>query len=454
MSKPSIPKGTRDFLPGQVIKRNFIFSTIRSVFEKYGFLPIETPAMEELKTLTGKYGEEGDRLLFKVLNNGDYLNKANKEALANLDSVALTSSISKRGLRYDLTVPFARYVVMHQNDLQFPFKRYQIQPVWRADRPQKGRYQEFYQCDVDVVGSKSLMYEAELISIYNEAFEKLGVDVIIKVNNRKVLFGLAESASIADQFMDMTVAIDKLDKIGADGVKKEMLGKGIPETAIQQILENLSISDLDKLETAFANSETGLEGIKELRQVHRFVDTDKLKNEVRFDITLARGLNYYTGCIFEVQANPQSYPDLVMGSIGGGGRYDNLTEVFGMKDMSGVGISFGAARIFDVMEEENLFPEGLANTIPILFMGMDEESHQVAFSSASRLRAEDIACDVYPEAAKFKKQMKYANAKAYPFTVIIGQEEREAGLMTLKNMDTGEQERLDVETLIQQFKAK
>jgi histidyl-tRNA synthetase len=454
MSKPSIPKGTRDFLPDQVIKRNFIFSTIRSVFEKYGFLPIETPAMEELKTLTGKYGEEGDRLLFKVLNNGDYLNKANKEALANLDSYALTPSISKRGLRYDLTVPFARYVVMHQNELQFPFKRYQIQPVWRADRPQKGRYQEFYQCDVDVVGSTSLMYEAELIQIYNEAFENLGVDVIIKVNNRKVLFGLAESAGVAEQFMDMTIAIDKLDKIGSEGVKKEMLGKGIDETSIDQILTNLQIDNLDDLEKAFVNSETGLQGINELRQVHQFVDTDQLKNEVRFDITLARGLNYYTGCIFEVQANPQSYPELVMGSIGGGGRYDNLTEVFGMKDMSGVGISFGAARIFDVMEEEGLFPQGLANSVPLLFMGMDEESHVLAFSMASQLREAGIPCDVYPEAAKFKKQMKYANAKAYPFTAIIGEEERLAGLMTLKNMSTGEQQRVDLDALIQQFKVQ
>ena len=454
MSKPSIPKGTRDFLPDQVIKRNFIFSTIRSVFEKYGFLPIETPAMEELKTLTGKYGEEGDRLLFKVLNNGDYLNKANKEALANLDSYALTPSISKRGLRYDLTVPFARYVVMHQNELQFPFKRYQIQPVWRADRPQKGRYQEFYQCDVDVVGSTSLMYEAELIQIYNEAFENLGVDVIIKVNNRKVLFGLAESAGVAEQFMDMTIAIDKLDKIGSEGVKKEMLGKGIDKTSIDQILSNLQIDNLDDLEKAFANSETGLKGINELRQVHQFVDTDQLKNQVRFDITLARGLNYYTGCIFEVQANPQSYPELVMGSIGGGGRYDNLTEVFGMKDMSGVGISFGAARIFDVMEEEDLFPQGLSNIVPILLMGMDNESHLQAFSIASQLRDADIPCDVYPEAAKFKKQMKYANAKAYPFTVIIGEEERLAGLMTLKNMSSGEQQRVNLDALLAQFKVQ
>lgn len=442
MSKPSIPKGTRDFLPSEVIKRQFIFDTIKSVFELYGFLPIETPAMEDLRTLTGKYGEEGDRLLFKILNNGDFLAKANAEALDQRNSQGILPSISKRGLRYDLTVPFARYVVMHQNDLQFPFKRYQIQPVWRADRPQKGRYQEFYQCDVDVVGSDSLMYEAELIAIYNEAFARLGVDVVIHVNNRKVLFGLAEAAGITDHFMDMTIAIDKLDKIGPERVKDEMLNKGIPDSAADQVLANLDISCLDELEVAFSNSPTGLAGIAELREVHTYVDTDSMKNKVVFDIKLARGLNYYTGCIFEVAADKESYPDLVMGSIGGGGRYDNLTEVFGMKDMSGVGISFGAARIFDVMQELDLFPAQIDNVVPLLLMPMDEESHRYACQVAAELRAGGMACDVYPGAAKFKKQMKYANARRYPHVAIVGEEERQQGLITLKNMESGEQQKL------------
>jgi len=338
--KPSIPKGTRDFGPEQVSKRNYMFGIIREVFIRYGYQPIETPTMELLSTLTGKYGEEGDRLLFKVLNNGDFLSKADEEALQNRDSRKLTASIAEKGLRYDLTVPFARYVVMHQNELSFPFKRYQIQPVWRGDRPQRGRYQEFYQCDVDVVGSNSLMYEAELVQIYDEAFRRLGIDVVIKFNNRKVLFGIAEAAGIPEHFMAMTMAIDKLDKVGIEGVRKEMLERSIPETATEKIEEILSVSDPLDLKPLFADSPTGLKGIEEIEAFFQYFDPAKAANEVRFDITLARGLTYYTGCIFEVQAK-----GVQMGSIGGGGRYDNLTGIFGLPGLSGVGISFGADRI-------------------------------------------------------------------------------------------------------------
>jgi histidyl-tRNA synthetase len=431
-----------------VIKRRFIFNTIRRVFEQYGYLPIETPAMEDLKTLTGKYGEEGDRLLFKVLNNGDFLAKADQSALDSKDSQGVIPSISKRGLRYDLTVPFARYVVMHQNDLNFPFKRYQIQPVWRADRPQKGRYQEFYQCDVDVVGSTSLMYEAELLHIYDQAFSRLGVKVVIQINNRKVLYGLAEAAGIVDNFVDMTTAIDKLDKIGTDKVIEEMTKKGISDEAARRVMNLLKIDSLDELAVAFAGSPTGLLGIQELRNVHAYIDDSGLHNKLVWDITLARGLNYYTGCIMEVKADVEAYPDLVMGSIGGGGRYDNLTEVFGMKDMSGVGISFGAARIYDVMVEENLWPEDLPIVPPVIVMGMDEESHRYGFGIAQKIRASGINCDMYPEAAKFKKQMKYANAQHYPHAIIIGEQERDSGLLTFKTMASGDQEKLDIDAII------
>ena len=444
--KPSIPKGTRDFTPQQVIKRNYIFDTIREVFVRYGYQPIETPAMEDLKTLTGKYGEEGDKLLFKVLNNGDFLSKANEEALKNKNSQKLVHSISKRGMRYDLTVPFARFVVMHQNDIAFPFKRYQIQPVWRADRPQKGRYQEFYQCDVDVVGSGSLMYEAELVQIYDEVFAKLGLDVNIKVNNRKVLFGIAEAAGIADQFMDMTIAIDKLDKIGMDGVENEMLKREIPQKSIDIIKNILEIKKLDELEKAFAGSETGLKGIEELRKFHRYFDLKGATNEVSFDITLARGLNYYTGCIFEVAAK-----GVKMGSIGGGGRYDDLTGMFGLKDVSGVGVSFGAARIFDVMEELNLFPENAKQKLQVLLIAFDEETHTYAFDCLNKLRAAGVNADLYPEPAKMKKQMKYANAIKAPYTIMIGGNEMESGQLTLKNMESGEQSSLPLSDIINQL---
>ena len=445
MNKPSIPKGTRDFLPDQVLKRQFIFDTARTVFTQYGFVPIETSAMEDLQTLTGKYGEEGDRLLFKILNNGDYLAKADTKALDQRDSQKLLSSISKRGLRYDLTVPFARYVVMNQQHLQFPFKRYQIQPVWRADRPQKGRYQEFFQCDVDVVGSPSLVYEAELIQIYDKVFQSLGLHVIIKVNNRKVLFGLAESIGATDQFVGVTVAIDKLDKIGQDGVTQELLQLGLSQQQIDKLLELLKTKDLTLLEEVFKlDSPTGLLGITELKTVFSYNDSYHNKNRIAFDITLARGLSYYTGCIFEVAVDTDKHPDVVMGSVGGGGRYDDLTGLFGMKDMSGVGVSFGAERIFDVMESLSLFPKQLSYISPIIFLAMDDESLRYAFELVTEMRTQGITCDLYPEAVKFQKQMKYANAKGYPYVGIIGESERESGEVTIKHMDSGKQEKLSI----------
>jgi histidyl-tRNA synthetase len=354
MSKPKLPEGTRDFGPEQVRKRNYIFDTIREVFTLYGFQPLETPSMENLSTLTGKYGDEGDQLLFKILNNGDYLSEVNADDLTNKESAKVLPQISKRGLRYDLTVPFARYVVMHRNELVMPFKRYQIQPVWRADRPQKGRYREFYQCDADVIGSDSLIYEAELVQIYDEAFRRLKLPVTIKVNNRKILYGIAEAAGITDQFMDMTVAIDKLDKVGMDGVKKELSERGIKAEAVSFIENILSSPDLEALKAPFEKSETGRLGIAEMEEMLGYLDGVSLANKLAFDITLARGLTYYTGCIYEVAAE-----GVKMGSIGGGGRYADLTGVFGSPGLSGVGISFGADRIYDVMETLDLFPEAL-----------------------------------------------------------------------------------------------
>ena len=444
--KPGIPKGTRDFLPNQVAKRNYIFDVIKKAFQTYGYVPIETPVMENLSTLTGKYGEEGDKLLFKILNNGDFLKKANKEALADNNSVKLVSSIADRGLRYDLTVPFARFVTMHQNDISFPFKRYQIQQVWRADRPQKGRYREFYQCDVDVVGSDSLMYEAEMMQLFDRVFTELAVAATIKINNRKILYGMAESQGIADKFMEMTIALDKLDKIGPEKVVIEMTNRGIEESQAQAVLKILEIKGLDELEVVFSQSETGLKGIAELRQFHRYIDKAPTSNTLKFDISLARGLNYYTGCIFEVEAN-----DVAIGSIGGGGRYDNLTEVFGLKGVSGVGISFGFARIYDVMEELNLFPEDVTQTIDALLIAFDEESHIYAFELLSTLREKGIHADLYPTPAKLKKQMKYANDTKAPFAILIGSEEKETGQLSVKNMTTGEQEKLTVEQIIKKF---
>lgn len=441
--KPSIPKGTRDFGPEQVFKRNYIFNVIRSVFVRYGYQPIETPTMELLSTLTGKYGEEGDRLLFKVLNNGNFLENADQTALEQKDSRRLVSSIAEKGLRYDLTVPFARFVVMNQHNLVFPFKRFQIQPVWRGDRPQRGRYQEFYQCDADVVGSNSLMYEAELIQIYDEVFHLLGIDVVIKFNNRKILFGMAEAAGIPNQFMDMTMALDKLDKIGMEGVRKEMLQRGIPEEAIGKIEAMLEVKDIQNLRPYFSNSPEGLVGLSELETLLSYSDFSERKNQVYFDLTLARGLSYYTGCIFEVQAL-----GVQMGSIGGGGRYDNLTGVFGLEGVSGVGISFGADRIYDVLEELKLFPADVAGSLHILLVAFDEETHRYAYQCLVKLRAAGINADLYPEPAKLKKQMKYANDRQVPYVLLIGSEEMASGLLALKNMSSGDQEKLSLDEVI------
>ncbi len=444
--KPSIPKGTRDFLPQEVYKRQYIFDTIRSVFEIYGYQPIETPVMENLSTLTGKYGDEGDQLLFKILNNGDFLSKADQLALADKDSKKLVSSIAKKGLRYDLTVPFARFVTMHQNDISFPFKRYQIQQVWRGDRPQKGRYQEFFQCDVDVVGSDSLMYEAELVKIYDDVFHKLGIKSTIKVNNRKVLFGIAEATGISDKFMEMTIAIDKIDKIGEEGVIKEMAKKDISEAVANKVLELLKIDNLTDLEVAFSDSPEGLQGIAELKKFHNYLDTTDTHNKVKFDISLARGLSYYTGCIFEVISD-----DVNIGSIGGGGRYDDLTSSFGLRGVSGVGVSFGAARIYDVMEELDLFPVSVQQKLQYLLIAFDDESHTYAFTQLSKLRQAGISADLYPAPAKLKKQMKYANDISVPNVILIGSDEVASGILTIKEMKTGIQVNKSIDDIIIEY---
>lgn len=443
MQKPSIPEGTRDFGPEQVRKRAYIFDTIRSVFVKFGFQPLETPAVENLSTLTGKYGDEGDKLLFKILNNGDFLKDANEAALAAKDSAKLALSIAKRGLRYDLTVPFARYVVMNRGTLSFPFKRYQIQPVWRADRPQRGRYREFFQCDADVIGSESLLYEAELTQIYDEAFAKLGVPVVIKINNRKVLYGIAEAAGIPDKFTDMTVAIDKLDKIGIEGVRKELAERGISADSISTIEKILAASDLESLRPIFASSETGQKGLDELARVFRLLEKTALHNEIKFDITLARGLTYYTGCIFEVSA--KNYP---MGSIGGGGRYADLTGVFGVPGLSGVGVSFGADRIYDVMDGLNLFPETLAESVKIMLASFDEPTFEYAFLCASELRKAGVAAELYPEPGKLKKQFEYVAKRNIPYVAIVGETEMQTGTLMVKNQKTGEQEAMTVEQVV------
>ncbi len=443
MQKPSIPEGTRDFGPEQVRKRTYIFDTIRAVFVKFGFQPLETPAMENLSTLTGKYGDEGDKLLFKILNNGDFLKDADAEALANRDSNRLISGIAKRGLRYDLTVPFARYVVMNRGTLSFPFKRYQIQPVWRADRPQRGRYREFYQCDADVIGSDSLLYEAELAQIYDEAFDRLGMPVVIKINNRKILFGIAEAAGIPDQFMDMTVAIDKLDKIGIEGVREELAGRGVPPKAIATIEKILAAETPDALRSVFEGSETGLKGLDELSYVFRLLGQTSLQNEVKFDITLARGLSYYTGCIFEVAAK-----NYQMGSIGGGGRYADLTGVFGVPGLSGVGVSFGADRIYDVMEGLGLFPETLAESVQIMLASFDEPSFEYAFRCITELRKAGVSAELYPEPGKLKKQFEYAAKRSIPYVAIVGETEMQTGTLMVKNQKTGEQAAMTVEQVV------
>ena len=437
-----VPKGTRDFLPSEVKKREYIFGIIREVFERFGYFPIETPSFEMLETLTGKYGEEGDRLLFKILNSGDFLQKVDDDYLQKRNSSGILAQIAKKGLRYDLTVPFARFVVQHLNELSFPFKRYQMQPVWRADRPQKGRYQEFYQCDVDVIGSDSLMYEAELIQVYDQVFQALGLEVEIVFNNRKILAGIAEVNGVAGLLTEMTVAIDKLDKIGKEGVIREMAGRGIPNHEAEAILEILHHSDIRALQQKLSQSETGLKGVEEIQAVYDFLEGLELHNKLVFDPSLARGLNYYTGCIFEVKSINAN-----MGSLGGGGRYAELTEMFGRPGMSGVGVSFGAERIYDLMEEKALFPPDLHAVIDVLFVAFDEQTHRYAFRQASALRTRGIRADVYPDPVKLKKQMKYADAIGVPFVAIIGDDEMKNGLVTLKDMKAGSQQQIRIEGL-------
>ena len=452
--KPSIPKGTRDFSPSEVAKRQYIISIIKNNFEKFGFQPIETPSFENSETLMGKYGEEGDRLIFKILNSGDYLAKADEKALQNKESNKLTSSISEKALRYDLTVPFARYVVQHQNEIEFPFKRYQIQPVWRADRPQKGRFREFFQCDADVVGSKSLWQEVELVQLYDAVFADLGLKgVTIKINNRKILSGIAEVIGASDKLIDFTVALDKLDKIGEDGVKKEMLEKGISAEAIQKVqpLFNFTgtISEkIAKLSQLLAVSEEGMKGISELQFICENVANIGLKNAVLdLDVTLARGLNYYTGAIFEV-APPKA---VAMGSIGGGGRYDDLTGIFGLKDISGVGISFGLDRIYLVLEEMNLFPKTVASTSKALFVNYGEKEALYCMKAIQQFRNLDIKVELYPDTVKVGKQFQYADKRGIPFAVIVGETEMNEGKFALKNLASGEQFLLDLEALQKQL---
>lgn len=451
--KPTIPKGTRDFLPAEVYRREYIFGVIRRAFQLYGFQPIETPAMENLATLTGKYGEEGDKLLFKVLNNGNFLAKADERALNDRNSNALISSISKRGLRYDLTVPFARYVVMHQNDLSFPFKRYAIQPVWRADRPQKGRYQEFYQCDADVVGSPSLVYEAELIRLFDVVFQELGLKVIIRLNNRKILAALAEVAGQLDKMMDITIAIDKLDKIGIEGVRRELDKRDVPAAAQDTIEQFLEVVSLDELERLVASSEVGKTGLAELRETMDFVGQLGLHNQVVFDVKLARGLNYYTGAIFEVEVDLDAHPGIKMGSIASGGRYADLTGIFGMKDMPGVGISFGAERIYDVLAELDLFPDSNPAGLEALILCLDKATLPNGFQLLNQLREAGVNSDLYPVAAKMGKMMKYADQRQAPRVIIIGTNEAESGQYSLKDMRTGEQTTHGVEALIATLQA-
>lgn len=453
--KPSIPKGTRDFNPEQVAKRNYIFNTIRGAFETFGFQPIETPSFENSDTLMGKYGDEGDRLIFKILNSGDYLNKANTDAYEAKDSNKLTPSISEKALRYDLTVPFARYVVQHQNDIEFPFKRYQIQPVWRADRPQKGRFREFYQCDADVVGSKSLWQEVEFIQLYDTVFSKLQLEgVTIKINNRKILSGIAEVIGASNKLIDFTVALDKLDKIGEDKVKEEMLSKGIAQEGIDKLQPLFSLSgsfdsQIESLKTILSTSNEGLKGIEELAFIDKAITALGLKTAtLQLDVTLARGLNYYTGAIFEVAA-PKG---VKMGSIGGGGRYDDLTGIFGLKDVSGVGISFGLDRIYLVLEELNLFPEAVNKNIEVLFINFGDNEALFSLKAINKLRANGINAELYPDAAKMKKQMMHANKRNIPFVVLVGEEEINSNTYTLKNMVTGTQDKIELEQLIETVK--
>ena len=446
--KPSIPKGTRDFGPVEMARRNYIFDTIRSVYALYGFQQIETPAMENLSTLMGKYGEEGDKLLFKILNSGDFRSHVSAEEWTGNTLGRLTSQLSEKGLRYDLTVPFARYVVQHREELQMPFRRYQIQPVWRADRPQKGRYREFYQCDADVVGSNSLLNEVELVQMIDRVYGKFGIRVSIKINNRKILTGIAEIIGEADKIVDITVAIDKLDKIGLDNVNAELASKGIPQEAIEKLQPIIMLSGtneekLETLKTVLAASETGLKGVEESEFILKTVASLGVKSDVELDLTLARGLNYYTGAIFEVKAL-----DVQIGSISGGGRYDNLTGVFGMSGMSGVGISFGADRIYDVLNQLDLYPKEAVNATQLLFVNFGDKEAAYCLPVLSAARDAGIRAELYPDSAKMKKQMSYANDKNIPFVAIVGENEMNEGKLTLKNMTTGEQSLVTPEELL------
>ncbi|MEJ8763424.1 histidine--tRNA ligase [Phocaeicola sp. HCN-40430] len=448
-TKPGIPKGTRDFSPVEMAKRNYIFNTIREVFYLYGFQQIETPSMENLSTLMGKYGEEGDKLLFKIQNSGDYFSGLTDEELLSRNAVKLASKFCEKGLRYDLTVPFARYVVMHRDEISFPFKRFQIQPVWRADRPQKGRYREFYQCDADVVGSNSLLNEVELVQMIDAVFGKFGIRVSIKINNRKILTGIAEIIGEADKIVDITVAIDKLDKIGLDNVNAELASKGISQEAIDKLQPIILLSGsneekLETLKTVLAASETGLKGVEESEFILKTVASLGVKADVELDLTLARGLNYYTGAIFEVKAL-----DVQIGSISGGGRYDNLTGVFGMDGMSGVGISFGADRIYDVLNQLDLYPKNSVNATQLLFVNFGEAEAAYVLPILSKVRAAGIRAEVYPDSTKMKKQMSYANNKAIPFVAIVGETEMNEGKVMLKNMTTGEQALITPDELVE-----
>ena len=452
-AKPGIPKGTRDFSPVEMAKRNYIFNTIRDVFHLFGYQQIETPSMENLSTLMGKYGDEGDKLLFKIQNSGDYFNGITDEELLSRNAVKLASKFCEKGLRYDLTVPFARYVVMHRDEISFPFKRYQIQPVWRADRPQKGRYREFYQCDADVVGSNSLLNEVELVQMIDRVFGKFGVRVSIKINNRKILTGIAEIIGEADKIVDITVAIDKLDKIGLENVNAELASKGIPQEAIDKLQPIILLSGsneekLETLKTVLATSEAGLKGVEESEFILKTVSALGVKSEVELDLTLARGLNYYTGAIFEVKAL-----DVQIGSISGGGRYDNLTGVFGMDGMSGVAISFGADRIFDVLNKLDLYPKEAVNGTELLFVNFGDKEAAYCLPILTKVREAGVRAEIYPDASKMKKQMGYANDKQIPFVAIVGENEMNEGKLTLKNMTTGEQSLVTPDELLAVVKA-
>lgn len=452
-AKPGIPKGTRDFSPVEMAKRNYIFNTIREVFYLYGFQQIETPSMENLSTLMGKYGDEGDKLLFKIQNSGDYFYGLTDEELLSRNAAKLASKFCEKGLRYDLTVPFARYVVMHRDEITFPFKRFQIQPVWRADRPQKGRYREFYQCDADVVGSNSLLNEVELVQMIDTVFRKFGIRVSIKINNRKILSGIAEIIGEADKIVDITVAIDKLDKIGLDNVNAELASKGIPQEAIDKLqpiilLSGTNEEKLETLKTVLAASETGLKGVEESEFILKTIAGLGIQSDVELDLTLARGLNYYTGAIFEVKAL-----DVQIGSISGGGRYDNLTGVFGMEGVSGVGISFGADRIYDVLNQLDLYPKDAVDGTQLLFVNFGEAEAAYVLPVLAKVRVAGIRAEIYPDSAKMKKQMGYANNKAIPFVAIVGENEMNEGKLTLKNMTTGEQSLVTPDELIDAIKA-